>query len=91
MFKSTSPKYIVYSVINGMFIPSFMLTNRLLNKYNSYLLKKPLNSNFNMYSIYLTKPRFYSNKPFTPILYTNADKDKLVILQDNKNKSGIYM
>ena len=82
---------IIYRVINGMFIPSFMLTNRILNKYNSYLLKKPINSNFNMYSIYFTKPIFYYNKPFTSILYTNADKDKLVILQDNQNKSGISM
>ena len=46
---------------------------------------------FKIYSTYLIKPRFYSNKSLTPILYANADTDKLVLLQDNKNKSSIYM
>lgn len=43
-------------------------------------------------NLLLNKARFYSNKPWAPVLfYKNTDTDKVIILQDNANKSGIYM
>lgn len=40
----------------------------------------------------LNEARFYSNKPWAPVLfYKNPDIDKVIILQNNANKSGIYM
>lgn len=47
--------------------------------------------------VYNNKNRFYSTKALSfsnynlPIIYNNADREKLKILEEVKNKSGIYM
>lgn len=39
----------------------------------------------------ISKRYFSSGQPSTPILYANADTDKLSILKDNKGKAGVYL